>query len=350
MYEIKLVPTASVEAALIHFWSFCFGDTITQEQFVWKCSGNPLGPGRAWIATENGTNEIVGAVLLYFREFVVNGETCRVLQLSDAAVHPSCRGKGVFTKLLNSAINTIMNENVAFGFAFPNESSAPAFRKHPFVYESYSGKRYVRALGGKNVASYVFRKHQYVQKAITPIANWLARSSGVFLRMRFALEPLKEFTAECEEWATECFSAQSIYPYRSAAYLNWKGCNCPSNVINNMEIYWILSGSDKIGYVILSFDDKKNIFKILDIAIKEPGANLAFAFETILAYAREKYVDMVVMNVSGNLFQNALRKAGFLGVNRYRVSFIDCHGYLKDKKESVNDLFVSAIDRSNYSY
>ncbi|WP_162224678.1 GNAT family N-acetyltransferase [Halorussus amylolyticus] len=98
------------------------------EWFAWKYERNPyLSEVPVYVATFDG--KIVGARPLLAFRLAANGTEFLALQPSDTMVHPDHRGRGLFTRMTERAIDDYTDREPALFFNFPNGQARPGYRK-----------------------------------------------------------------------------------------------------------------------------------------------------------------------------------------------------------------------------
>jgi hypothetical protein len=96
----------------------------SSELLKWRSRLNPHGPTRFAVASRG--EEIVGMVALIRTQLRNAPETAIGYQAVDTAVHPSCRGKGLFVKLGNCVQQPgALDAEIVWGF--PNSSASPGW-------------------------------------------------------------------------------------------------------------------------------------------------------------------------------------------------------------------------------
>ena len=98
-----------------------FGGFFTQSLFERKYSNNIYGPSVLVVAYREG--KPVGADALWRNDVMGT----KAYQSADTCVLKSCRGMGVFTKMVDAKLSFIQSDSLVYGF--PNSNSLPGFVK-----------------------------------------------------------------------------------------------------------------------------------------------------------------------------------------------------------------------------
>jgi GNAT superfamily N-acetyltransferase len=93
----------------------------------WKHYQNPFGESPILLAESAG--ELVGLRVFMRWEWSVGGRTQKAVRAVDTATHPAWQGKGIFSRLTRSLVQTMTEEGVSFVFNTPNEQSRPGYLK-----------------------------------------------------------------------------------------------------------------------------------------------------------------------------------------------------------------------------
>lgn len=96
------------------------------EYFRWKHLKNPFG--RSFMIVAESGGEIIGFRALMRWRFVVGDRTIEAVRPVDTVTHPEHRGRGVFSKLTRTALDTLSDE-VDLVFNTPNPNSLPGYVK-----------------------------------------------------------------------------------------------------------------------------------------------------------------------------------------------------------------------------
>jgi GNAT superfamily N-acetyltransferase len=98
----------------------------TPEFFRWKHLANPFGRSLMLLGEADG--RVVGLRAFLRWRFVARGRTIEAVRAVDTATHPEFRGRGVFYRLTQEAIEAL-REEADLIFNTPNEKSLPGYLK-----------------------------------------------------------------------------------------------------------------------------------------------------------------------------------------------------------------------------
>lgn len=111
---------------LLALYREVFDGDRDREWFAWKYEENPYVYHVPVFVAETA-GELVGARPFFALELSVNGRRHLALQPGDTMVHPDHRGRGLFGRMNEAAIDQYSDRDASFFFAFPDEGSAAGY-------------------------------------------------------------------------------------------------------------------------------------------------------------------------------------------------------------------------------
>lgn len=124
--------------AVLSLLSHTFGRPFTPAWFKWKHRSSPWGKSPGWIATDEVG--LVGVRLFLPWRFEGNERERKAMRPCDTVTVSRARGKGVFRRLTEHAVERL-GEETEFLFNTPNEQSRPGYHKMGFVEWEEVGQR-----------------------------------------------------------------------------------------------------------------------------------------------------------------------------------------------------------------
>jgi GNAT superfamily N-acetyltransferase len=104
-------------------WS---SDERHSEYFAWKHEQSPFGASPAWVATDRD-GRLLGLRTFLRWEFVRGSTVVRAVRAVDTATRPDAQRRGIFSQLTTTAIQSLVDEGIAFVFNTPNAQSLPGY-------------------------------------------------------------------------------------------------------------------------------------------------------------------------------------------------------------------------------
>ena len=94
---------------------------------MWKHWNNPFGESPCLVYVENG--KIVGLRTFLRWHWRANSRILTAVRAVDTATHPNWQGKGLFSRLTTTLLESMRSSETCFVFNTPNSSSLPGYLK-----------------------------------------------------------------------------------------------------------------------------------------------------------------------------------------------------------------------------
>ena len=354
--ELRILVPGEHRRALVALYREVLSGIVDEEQFRWKYETNPLGPMKVASYWDTSSGELVAAFSAYPRAFLHDGTIVRVFQGADAMVKSSQRGQGLFGKLTDALSDVVRAEGGLFHFGYPNDQSGPIFRRRSDSRVFAVSNAFAFVNGSKDIAATYLGVDGWRARVIDGIGTPLIRSlnlvRGFGRRTPLRLEAVEQFDNSSEAWSRELGRHLRFVPYRDGPFLQWRGLEVPAAQRADTLPFWICEGQERLGYCLLFQDTKRGVLKLIDLLCADPTRNLVRCLELIRWFVIDGGFDAVTTNMSGNLYQAALKRAGFLQVGppiAGYVVFVDTE--LADRYPFDGAYWYQApIDRDNFAY
>lgn len=135
--------------AVMRLASDCYGERAEPEDW-WRWWLFGRGEESSRVALAFGPDGVVGMQPVSFFPFVPGGGVGRCALLTGGMVAPQSRGKGLFRKLVDLAVEEAWHRDCRVVLTMPNERSAPAFER--FGWTNLGDRSAMIWLGGGNRA------------------------------------------------------------------------------------------------------------------------------------------------------------------------------------------------------
>jgi len=150
--------------------------------FVWKHEQSPFGPSPAWLAVDR-EGRLLGFRTFLRWEFTQGSAVVRAARAVDTATRPDAQGRGIFSRLTTTAIESLVRDEVAFIFNTPNRQSLPGYLRMgwqrigrlPIRARTPSVRRWTRLVGARRPAD----KWSLLTGAGVPASDALADTDSV---------------------------------------------------------------------------------------------------------------------------------------------------------------------------
>ncbi len=115
-------------AAFLDLYEHVHGSVKSERWFEWKYGANPyVGELPMMVAERDG--DLVGARPLFALPMRAGRADFQVRQPADAMVHAEHRRQGIFTRMIERAVDHCESSGLDFLFTFPNQRSGGAYEK-----------------------------------------------------------------------------------------------------------------------------------------------------------------------------------------------------------------------------
>lgn len=220
-----------------------------QARFDWLYRRNPDGPGRAWLAVESVTGDLVGTAAAIPRRVMVGGQDRLAFAFSDFCVVPTFRVLGPALQLQQTCLASVAGGDALFGYDFPSAGMTAIYRRlgiQPFGHIS----RFARPLrSNRRIRAFGFPSP--VAVGLTGVADFLLVLTGPS-RRRSDIEVAPhhgacgpEFSLLDRNWSGH----RAVMVRRSAEYLNWRFL---ANPFTHHEIFTARSGGTLLAYAVVA--------------------------------------------------------------------------------------------------
>jgi GNAT superfamily N-acetyltransferase len=221
------------------------------DYFHWLYRDNPAGEALALVATDPGSQQIVGAAAAFPRMMQCGGATARAFVLGDFCIHPRHRSLGLALTLQRACLESISISGSRSAFDFPSQSML-AIYKRLRIEVNATMVRYAKPLrADRKIATRV--PVPVVARGLSMVAN-----TGLQLRDAVKLPTAWTIAREPGPWGAEFTEAAcqwtppaGICMQRTADYLNWRYHRHPALPF---EMLTARQGGALWGFLILHFN------------------------------------------------------------------------------------------------
>lgn len=221
-YEIRQYQPKDKDE-ILSLYETVFGGNKGEDWFDWKYGDNPyIDHVPMFVATYRG--KVIGSRPFFVLPVVINEEYDVALQPGDAMVHPDHRRQGLFSRMMEKAIDKYSN-NYPFYFTFPNNLSGPAHIKHGGKHVS-NRSSYYRVENPAGVAKSRTSRNtiRFISKIGTPVAKGYYRirdltiSEGSEIIIRTESKPPAEQLASLYRNSIP----DQIHAHRDEQFYQWR--------------------------------------------------------------------------------------------------------------------------------
>jgi GNAT superfamily N-acetyltransferase len=282
---------------ILQFWQTDF-PAWPPAKFDMFYQSNPDGAASCFVARDQ-EQRLVGAIALFPRRMMVNGNVLKTAVAGDLAIRKDHRGTGLAQMLRALMLAQIQKSDLDFVYGTANVISKKVLEKGEF-----------QAIGDTVRMVKVLRTERYIRRYLKwpLLARAVAAPTDAVLKRRYrkyspAMEDvyrwdvLSAADARFDGLWQEARSMYSIIGERSARFLNWRFVNCP---YKSFQIFGLGRRKDGelVGYVV--YQPTAEGVHIEDFFATEPDRMLRILLSEFLKFQRQKGADAVTFYFLGD--------------------------------------------------
>jgi hypothetical protein len=253
-----------------------------QARFDWLYRRNPHGPGRAWLAVDSASGEIIGTAAALPRRLLVQGEPVLAWVLGDFCVADRYRALGPALQLQRACLAPVTAGEIAICYDFPSAAMMAIYRRLR-----------ISPLGQMRRLVYPLRVDPQLRSLPLPsvIRRGVAGVGNLALDLRrrrgdsslASVEHVGEVDAEFTTLSGECAGDHPISVQRSAEYLRWR---FQDNPFQPHEILTVRNGNRLAAYAIMASHPEHPV--VVDLFGPADPRAVAAVVDGALAMARDR--------------------------------------------------------------
>ena len=222
--------------------------------YDWLYLRNPFGRGRAWVALEEGTTEIVGAAAAFPRLTHVNGQPTTCWNLGDFAILPEYRSLGPAVQLQRCCLREVLDGGIPFAYDHPSCNMMAVYRWMKIM-PTGEVVRYARPLRVDGQVEKILGKGA-LSRGVSGVGNLALSIAG---RRASTASPINAaaLTGRFDDRVDALdhrLSAQGIVAgARTADYLNWRYLDNP---LGDHDVFIVEEDEMIRGYIVVRREDE----------------------------------------------------------------------------------------------
>jgi GNAT superfamily N-acetyltransferase len=189
------------------------GGERSREFFRWKHLDNPFG--RSFILVAETDDTIVGLRAFMRWRFLSRSREFIAVRAVDTATHPRYQGRGIFSRLTQTALEDLDGE-IDFVFNTPNEKSLPGYLKMGW-----------RTVGRLPVSIRIQRPVRFVRGILSRRRKAAPTGAPPKIEAEKAADALDDVHALSQLLEASVLSNDRLTTARTAAYLGWRYAQAP---------------------------------------------------------------------------------------------------------------------------
>lgn len=227
---------------------------------IWKYMKNPLTVNEdpfLFCVVEKETKKVVGIRPFMMFKIRQGNRVLNAAQPCDTVVHPSYRGKGLFTKMTRYAIKQALNGDIDFFFNFPNSNSRPGYLKMGWKKVSPFNDSFLFEDFAEIVANYTEKSLFSVSSRLLSIffnkANkFLKNAEGSLVKDKLQVKKEDAFTEEFESLWNKVEKTR-FRSLKNKVFMNWRFIERPDK---EYDIWVLRNEQELLAYLITTTSNR----------------------------------------------------------------------------------------------
>jgi hypothetical protein len=307
-YSVIKAELHSHKQDIIDIWEKNFPGEIIPK-YEWLYELNPAGRAHVWLVRQNESNRYVGTTAVFPREFLVKGKKILAGIAGDFLINLEHRSLGPALMLQKAVLSFVQNDKMAFVYGFPNEKSAPVFKRVGFRILGEKA-RMVKILSFRDLLDVRFGRS--AARVLGPILDCISKAGSSIVwgkkNRGYRGEEVSNIHKFLELFSDNGFKGFLIHGNRTTEYLKWKFVNSP--MIKN-KLFALLDEKSGKPKAYLVYRSLANTVEIRDFSYTEERGVPETLVRDFVKHAKSLGADRVVVSMLRN--KELVTRFGSLG-------------------------------------
>jgi len=271
----------------VELYEAVYSKKIDSQYFQWKhYLNNKINNAPLIYLVFNENGQMIGANSFFSSKFMCNDEECLAVQSGDTMVIKEYRGKGLFKKIIQYAMNDLKNSGYKFIYGFANDNSYPGFERLGFS-KLYKVNILYKIFNFKNVFSSKLTKVPG-GKYIGSIANCISNLQYIKRCEDYCISESKVMDDEVNAYMNK-FLKGKIHQVKDTEVLSWKYEMKPEG---NYKTMVVKKNGGIAGLFVVRVDIEKDskYGSIMEYFLTE-GEDITKVFKALVNYCRSENLD-----------------------------------------------------------
>ena len=319
---------------------------VRQARFEWSYFSNPYGRPRAWLAIDEGSGRVIGAVGAFPRTVFVHGEPVLGWNGGDSSVDREYRTLGPAMKLRGAVKRCVENGEMTFLYSYPVDAMRIVLERIGHVAIG-NMPRYRLMLTVDKVLERFMGKHVFsrtLSKAINPLMlTW----PGNFCHnkdLRVRLQSDNRFGAEYDRLFERFTEKYVVVAVRDSQFLTWRFLQSP--LYRKLRIVRLEAEGHLRGYVVIEVGEDSA--KILDVLVEDDDRASLTLLGGAFRFIRTWGIKTVSLRATEfNPLLKYLRAFGFILPDNKNSAVVICASNNSSSRPALNgsNWFMTEADR-----
>jgi hypothetical protein len=321
-------------------------NSVRQARFEWSYFTNPYGRPRAWLAIDQASDRVIGAVGAFPRRILVGGKPVLCWNGGDSSIDREYRTLGPAMRLRGAVKKCVEQGEMTFLYSYPVDAMRMVLERIGHVaigqMPRYRLVITVDRLLDRLMGSHVFSR--FLAKAINPLMQlWpgnFCHSKG----LRVRLQSDNRFGGEYDRLFERCAGKYTVVALRDSRFLNWRFLQSP--LYGDLRILRLETEDHLNGYAIIEVGNDSA--RILDFLVEDDKRASLALLGGALRFIRAWGINTVSLRATEfNPLLKHLKSFGFLLPDTKNSAVVVCAGSNISSQPTLNtnSWFMTEADR-----
>ena len=240
---------------------------VRQARFEWSYFSNPYGRPRAWLAIDESSDRVIGAVGAFPRKVFVHGEPVLCWNGGDSSIDREYRTLGPAMKLRGTVKRCVEEGEMTFLYSYPVDVMRIVLERIGHVAIG-NMPRYRLMITVDQVLERFMGKHVFsraLSKAINPLMLLWPGNFCHNKELRVRLQSDNRFGPEYDRLFERFANKYAVVALRDSQFLTWRFLKSP--LYGNLQIVRLESEGHLHGYAIIEVRDGSA--RLLDFLVED---------------------------------------------------------------------------------
>jgi hypothetical protein len=319
---------------------------VRQARFEWSYFSNPYGQPRAWLAIDEGSGQVIGAVGAFPRMVFVHGEPVLCWNGGDSSIDREYRTLGPAMKLRGSVKRCVENGEMTFLYSYPVDAMRivlerighVAIGNMPRYRLMLTVDRILERFVGNHVIS------RALAKTLNPLMLLWPGNFSHNRELQVRLQSDTRFGSEYDRLFERLKDKYVVVAVRDSQFLTWRFLQSP--LYGKLRIVRLESEGHLRGYVVIEVGEGSA--KILDFLVEDDNRAWLTLLAGVCGFIRTWGIKRVSLRATeSNPLLKHLRAFGFILPDNKNSAVVVCAGNSSSSQPALNgsSWFMTEADR-----
>lgn len=319
---------------------------VRQARFEWSYFSNPYGRSRAWLAIDESSRRVIGAVGAFPRMVFVHGEPILCWNGGDSSIDREYRTLGPAMKLRGAVKRCVENGEMSFLYSYPVDAMRIVLERIGHVAIG-NMPRYRLMITVDKVLERFMGKHVFsrvLAKTLNPLMLLWPGNFSHNKDLQVRLQSPTRFGAEYDRLFERFKDKYAVVAVRDSQFLTWRFLQSP--LYGNLRIVRLEAEGHLRGYVVIEVGEGSA--KILDFLVEDDNRASLALLGGAFRFIRTWGINTVSVRATEfNPLLKHLRAFGFIRPDNKNSAVVVCAGNNTSYQPALNgsSWFMTEADR-----